>query len=95
MSLIGLQYRVRTVCVLIRLVLCSGFCGGSLKDCTKAVMNCLFSNPRVMPFLSMHGRNYGKVVFRRTNICGLVVGKSNKFPTLWLVVEFFKLFISV
>ena len=52
-------------------------------------MNCLFSNPRVMPFLSMHGRNYGKVVFRRTNICGLVVGKSNKFPTLWLVVEFF------
>ena len=61
------------------------FCGGSLKDCVKAVMNRLFSNG-VMSYVSMHGRNYGKVAFGKTRICGLVVGKSNKFPTLWLVV---------
>jgi len=39
-------------------------------------MNRLFTNA-AMSFLSMYGRNLGKLAFGKSHICGVVIGKSN------------------
>ena len=39
-------------------------------------MNRLFTNA-TMSFISMYGRNLGKVAFGKSHICGVVIGKSN------------------
>jgi len=39
-------------------------------------MDRLFTNA-TMSFLSVYGRNLGKMAFGKTRVCGIVVGKHN------------------
>jgi len=53
-----------------------------VKDTVKLVMNRLFTN-HVMSFLSLDGRNYGKMAFRNTPLCQVVAGKLRGFYSLY------------
>ena len=64
------------------------FCDGSIKASVKAVMNRLFSNA-AKSFLSMNGRNLGKVAFEKTGICvkGVTILQGIEFPIFLLIFE--------
>jgi len=47
--------------------------GDNVKETVKLVMNRLFTN-YVMSFLSLDGRSYGKIGFRNSPICHVVMG---------------------
>lgn len=48
------------------------FCGTSVKDTVKLLMSRLFTN-KVMSLMSLQGRNLGKLAFRDTNLCFIVI----------------------
>lgn len=47
--------------------------GSSVKESVRCMMSRLCTN-QVMSFLSMSGRNLGKLAFGDTNLCDVVVG---------------------
>ena len=61
------------------------FCGSSLKETIKCVMDRLFTN-NTMSYLSMQGKNLGKIAFGETNICRVVIGRSRMLQYLYVTV---------
>lgn len=49
--------------------------GETLAETIKEIMNRLFTN-YVMSFMNLDGRSYGKIAFRQSPICRVVVGES-------------------
>jgi len=49
--------------------------GETPKDTVKLLMNRLLTN-YVMSFLSLDGRSHGKLAFRNTPLCQVVIGKN-------------------
>jgi len=59
--------------MLLQFSLVVKFAGSSVKESVRCMMSRLCTN-QVMSFLSMSGRNMGKLAFATTNLCDLVVG---------------------
>ena len=50
--------------------------GDTVWDTVKAVLNRCLTN-YTMSFISLDGRSYGKLVFRNTALCRVVIGEYN------------------